>query len=103
MLTAPHLHETDIESTLGSIHNYYERLVIEYLVSYVDEAQSDNNFIADVACVALNRLPPRYIRHDVDTTFFLSPAELREINEKVAQAVLEAIDYVSERKRPSNH
>jgi hypothetical protein len=26
----------------------------------------NHDLLADVACVALNRLPPRYIRHQVD-------------------------------------
>jgi hypothetical protein len=49
----------------------------------------DVELLADVACVALNRLPPRYIRHQVDYVFYLSERE-REANER---ALAEAVDY----------
>ena len=55
--------------------------------------------IRDRACVALNRLPPRYIRHDVDMTFFMSPQDMVEIERKVSQAVTDALNYVESRER----
>jgi hypothetical protein len=58
------------------------------------KAKKDANFAADVVCVALNHLPPRYVRHDVDMTFFLSPVEHEEILLKVADAVNRAIEHV---------
>lgn len=97
MLITPHTPESDAESTYGSVHNYYERLVFEQLRRASDRAARDANFMADVACVALNRLPPRYVRHDVDMTFFLSPVEHDEILDKVAHAVNEALSYVEGR------
>ena len=36
--------------------------------------------LADVACVALNRLPARYVRHDVDMVFYLTEQERKVIN-----------------------
>lgn len=57
-------------STQDSVHNYYESLVIAQLLRASDRANEDAEFMADVTCVALNRLPPRYVRHDVDMTFF---------------------------------
>lgn len=97
MLITAHAHETDSEATYGSVHNYYERLVFDQLHRASDRAVADHNFMADVACVALNRLPPRYVRHDVDMTFFLSPTEHDEILDKVAKAVNEAVNYVEGR------
>jgi len=49
--------------------------------------------------VALNRLPPRYIRHDVDMTFFMSPQDMMEIERKVTNAVTDALNYVESRER----
>ena len=97
MLINTHNHETDAEATYGSVHNYYERLVFEQLHRASDRAARDANFTADVACVALNHLPPRYVRHDVDMTFFLSPMEHEEILDKVAKAVNEAVAYAEQR------
>lgn len=82
------------------IHNYYERLVLEEIFEQSTRAQEgDRDFLADVACVALNRMPPRYIRHDVDMTFFMSPQDMQEIHNKVVNAVKDAINYVESRER----
>lgn len=102
MLVTTHPHETDAEATHGSVHNYYERLVFEQLRRASDRAARDANFMADVACVALNHLPPRYVRHDVDMTFFLSPVEHEEILDKVAKAVNDALSYVEARGPRAN-
>lgn len=86
-------------SARDSIHNYYEQLVIDQLLRSNDRASKDADFLADVTCVALNHLPPRYIRHDVDMTFFLSPMELEEMTDKVVRAVNDAVSYVEEREK----
>ena len=85
-----------IPTALDSIHNYYEGLVFEALQQQLPEDYGNNDYIADVACVALNHLPPRYIRHNVDMAFYLSPNERQEMSEKVTQAVLKAIEFVNE-------
>lgn len=82
------------------VHNYYERLVLQEALNQSSRIQEgDREFLADVACVALNRLPPRYIRHDVDMTFFMSPQDIMEIERKVSAAVSDALDYVERRER----
>lgn len=86
-------------SARDSIHNYYEQMVLDQLLRSSDRATKDADFLADAACVALNRLPPRYIRHDVDMTFFLSPVEIDEMTSKVAKAVNDAVTYVEEREK----
>jgi hypothetical protein len=50
--------------------------------------------MADVSCVALNHLPPRYIRQDVDMSFFMSPVEREETAKKVQEAVNLALKFV---------
>jgi len=99
MLLGKHPHLMDTESADGAIHNYYERLVYEQLARATDSSQQEANFVADVACVALNRLPPRYVRYDVDMSFFLSPLEYDEMLDKVAEAVNFALDYVEHKNR----
>ena len=83
---------------VDTVHNYYERPVLTQIPKLSERAKSDPDYFADVACVSLNRLPPRYIRHDVDMSFFMSPTELQEINEKIDQAIREAIAYVDIRE-----
>lgn len=89
-------------SARDSIHNYYEQMVIEQILRSNERSNSDTEFLADVACVALNRLPSRYVRHDVDMTFFLTPSEIDEMVDKVVHAVNEAVNYVNSREVNDN-
>ena len=76
------------------VHNHHERAVF----AAVTEAAARfpgveaKNLLADVACAALNRLPPRYIRHEVDFAFYLTDRE-RIDNER---AIGEAVAYAFE-------
>ncbi len=99
MLTTGNRH-TSFDDDVDFIHNYYERLVLQEISAVSERVQAgDREFLADVACVALNRLPPRYIRHDVDMTFFMSPQEMQEIEHKINIAVQSAIAYVQASER----
>ncbi|MCE3252217.1 MAG: hypothetical protein K0Q67_1227 [Cellvibrio sp.] len=89
-----------LDDEVDFLHNYYERLVVQEVHDQSERVQQgDRDFLADVACVALNRLPPRYIRHDVDMTFFMSPQDMVEIEQKVSKAVSDALSYVESRER----
>ncbi|RYY76007.1 MAG: hypothetical protein EOO52_00295 [Gammaproteobacteria bacterium] len=100
MLTNARNYTLDTSEEIDFIHNYYERLVLQEIFAQSKRVQEgDRDFLADVACVALNRMPPRYIRHDVDMTFFMSPQDIQEINNKVNHAVTDAIAYVESRER----
>lgn len=83
-----------VPTELDSIHNYYEGLVFASLREKLGTRFGNNDYTADIACVALNHLPPRYIRHDVDMAFYLSPNERQEMLEKVNTAVETAIEFV---------
>ncbi len=97
MLYRPaYVHDND--ASLESVHNYYEHFVFNLVFRLVgEEERADIDFIADVACVALNHLPPRYVRHDVDMAFYLSPREQEEIEQKVRDAVENALSFVRSR------
>ncbi|RYY01678.1 MAG: hypothetical protein EOO53_16940 [Gammaproteobacteria bacterium] len=100
MLTNARNYNLDSYDEIDFIHNYYERLVLQEIFAQSTRVQEgDRDFLADVACVALNRMPPRYIRHDVDMTFFMSPQDIQEISNKVIHAVTDAINYVESRER----
>jgi hypothetical protein len=82
-----------------TVHNYYERLVMEEIRDhYLDKGLTDEQ-LADMACIALNRLPPRYIRHDIDMSFYLSGEEYEEIHDKVKAAVAEAFKKLRDNPR----
>lgn len=82
-------------SELGSVHNYFERLVFtEINESYLNKNLSDQD-IADMACIALNHIPPKYIRFDIDTSFFMTPEDYWTNQNKVKQALETAYKVVS--------
>jgi hypothetical protein len=83
-----------------SIHNYYEQLVVDRITDLVRDKriEDDIDFIEDVACVALNQLPVRYVRHNVDTAFYMSTAERAKMLEEVEGAVDRAIDYIQQHR-----
>ncbi len=82
----------------SSLRNYYERQVIEA----VTELASTYPMLTeeqrpDVVCVALNRLPPRYIRHEVDLAFYLTEKERNDNERQVEEAVRFAYEFVQAR------
>lgn len=78
-----------------SIHNYYEPLVVDYIMNTVArEAEASQDFLEDVACLALNQLPVRYVRHDVDMAFFLTTREREKMQQRISEAVLSAAHQI---------
>lgn len=85
-------------SNFEQVHNYYERLVSEEIVRRSAKHENfTNDMLADVACVALNRLPARYVRHDVDLMFYLTEQERHAIELSMEAAMDFAFSYVAER------
>ena len=84
----------------ASMHNYYESLVIEHISNTIarDGDYSDDH-LEDVACLALNQLPARYVRHDVDMAFFLSTREREKMQQEIIEAVLNATHTIEQRNR----
>jgi len=82
-----------------SIHNHHERAVIEAVRTGSPRYPhlADEELLADIACVALNRLPPRYIRHEVDFAFYLTDRERSENERAIGEAVAFAFEFVQAR------
>jgi hypothetical protein len=82
------------------VHNYYERLVFEEVVRRAHEpahADYTADMLADVACLALNRLPARYVRHDVDMMFYLTESERQAIEQSLDEVLKFSFAFVKER------
>ncbi len=80
------------------VHNYYERLVFEEVLSRsADYPAFTADMLADVACVALNRMPVRYVRHDVDLAFYLTEQERHDIEQVMRTVLPYAFNYVGDR------
>lgn len=90
------------------IHNYYERLVTDRIKELVTDKRIDGDidFVEDIACVALNQLPARYVRYNVDMVFYMTPNEQAQIEKEVFNAVDMAVEYVSRHRdgqRPTTY
>jgi hypothetical protein len=89
---------------IESIHNHQERAVFELVLEIAPRHPAlagDAELLADVACIALNSLRPRYVRHDIDMHFFTSNEE-RARNESAVRAAVEAAFARIARTTPSN-
>ncbi|CAK0758689.1 competence protein ComFB [Gammaproteobacteria bacterium] len=86
----------------SSVHNYYEHMVFERILLIMKERREyiNTDFMEDIACIALNHLPSRYVRHNVDTAFNLSDAEQEKMNNQVLRAVNEAFEFSKRRHAP---
>jgi Late competence development protein ComFB len=82
----------------SSVRNHHEQAVFDAVLAqrsvYPAVAEAE---MADVACVALNRLPARYIRHPVDFLFYLTERERAELDKAVRAAVKHAFEFVQAR------
>ena len=85
-------------SNFEQVHNYYERLVFEEVVRRSAQyPKFTADMLVDVACVALNRLPARYVRHDVDLMFYLTEHERHAIELSMEAAMDYAFAFVGHR------
>jgi len=86
--------------SFDNIHNYFEKLVCDVIQDQLNknELDDDEDFLGDVACVALNQLPSRYVRHNVDMIFYMTIEEREQNQIVVEDAVDMAIDYVNKHR-----
>lgn len=87
-----------MEFNFEQVHNYYERLVFEDVARRAQSYPSfTSDMLGDVACVALNRLPARYVRHDVDMMFYMTEHERHAIDLSLEESLQFAFRFVGER------
>lgn len=85
-------------SLRDAIDNFYEPLVAEAIEESREEGDNQD-FLADVMCVALNRLPAKYYRHSIDMMFYLADGELETMKKNALAAVREARAFVKAHQR----
>jgi Late competence development protein ComFB len=91
---------TTLTADFTSVRNHNERAVFEAVQRHADRYPGlahNPELLADVACVALNRLAPRYIRHEVDFVFYLSERERGDSEHQLLDAVEYAFGFVQAR------
>jgi len=86
-------------SVLDSIFNYNERLVVDEISKQLQDSNRLNDFseeqLSDIACLALNHVPAKYIKHSVDRAFYTGDEERVEIAARVRTGVADAIAYIA--------
>lgn len=85
-------------SLRDAIDNLYEKLVSD-AIDDTRQPGDDEDFLTDVMCVALNRLPSKYYRHSVDMVFYLAEGEMDAMKEDSLGAVKNAREFVLAHKR----
>ncbi|MGS2720479.1 late competence development ComFB family protein [Paraglaciecola aestuariivivens] len=80
------------------IHNYYEQLVLERIEKLGLAQTNSEDYIADLCCLALNQIPPRYIRFEVDMSFYMPQNERQQMQMNVVNAVQQAMSYLDQNK-----
>jgi hypothetical protein len=78
-----------------SVHNYFERLVLSEIRESYAAFKLNDEVLGDIACMALNRLPSKYIRHDIDNSFYMSSDEYIKNQKIVKDAVFAAYQKIA--------
>jgi uncharacterized surface anchored protein len=87
-----------LQVDFSSVHNYYEQRVFEAVLQRAsDYPYLDAEVLPDVACVALNRMGSRYIRHAVDLTFNMTAKQRTAMEENLHDSVTFAFELVQTR------
>ena len=84
----------------SSVHNTHEKTVFAAVMAASTRypgVSDDPELLADVACVALNRMPPHYIRHSADLAFFTTEKERQALARNIDESVDFAFGYVQAR------
>ena len=85
-------------SLIDEIYNLYEKLVADAILE-TRQPGDEQDFLADVMCVALNRLPSRYYRHSVDMMFYMAEGEMNDLKQQSLDAVKDAREFVTGHRR----
>ncbi len=85
---------------IGSdVHNYMETLVGQVLSSDEFVERFDHEQLSDIACLALNRVRPVYIRYDIDFLSALPEERLVVLKQHVDKAVEVATAMIIDDRR----
>lgn len=81
------------------ICNYYEQLVTDQLWQLKEKTSEpfSQTFLEDVACLALNSLPPCYVRSLVDKGASMTEMDHMEMRRIAIEAVEKAMSKVKQR------
>jgi hypothetical protein len=75
------------------IANYYEQLVTDHLWQLKQNVTEPltQSFLDDVACLALNSLPPCYVRNTIDKSVAITEKDFHDMRNATSIAIEKAI------------
>ena len=80
------------------IHNYYEHLILDRIEVLGLNKSKDDDYLADLCCLALNQIPPRYIRFEVDMSFYLAQSERQQMEMNAVNAINQALSFLDQNR-----
>ncbi len=89
-----------MNSDFSTVENHHEEAVFDLVRTIAPEypgLQHIPALCADVACIALNKLPPRYIRHAIDLAFYLTDTQRADTATALDAAVRSAFELIESR------
>jgi hypothetical protein len=81
------------------IHNYYEHLVLKQIEGLELNKTKNEDYLADLCCLALNQLPTRYIRYEVDMAFYLPQSERQQMSMNAINAVKHGMTFLDNKEQ----
>jgi hypothetical protein len=81
------------------VHNFTEKFVSERFTQLDLYRRFDSEFLEDLACIVLNKLPVHYIRYDVDMYNYMKDEHKASLKQKVEIAVDESIAFLFDEKQ----
>jgi hypothetical protein len=95
----------DLEAKIDELSRLAETAGTDDLSHEIDalrdrDIELDDDTFVDVVCVALNELPAKYIRHDVDMAYFTDPSDMAIINSRIERAIDLALGRVLSKRGP---
>ena len=88
-----------MNAAFDEIHNLQEQAVFSAIAEIAPTyPYFDVDLMADVGCVALNRVAPRYVRHTVDFAFYQTTLERENDLRAIDEAVRYAFEFVQARR-----
>ena len=91
---------TELGLDFCSVHNHHERAVfraVREAASHFPGIADRQELLVDVACVALNRLAPRYIRNDSIYAYHAGERERADTEIAISEAVEFAFGFAQAR------
>lgn len=84
-----------------NIVNYYEQLVVDRLWKMAESGELPEGvgLREDVACLALNRLAPCYVRNPIDKGIHVDDSQYQQMTANVEAAIAQAVSQVLDRPR----